>query len=64
MDILQGDYRTIQQAASELGIPYFTLNSYVIRRGIPTKKLANIRLVKLSDLASYVPRKDRQAVSR
>ncbi len=56
MNVLVEDYRTIQDAATELGTNWFTLHSWMTRHNVPTRKLSNVRLVRMQDLAGYKPR--------
>jgi hypothetical protein len=63
MDVLVSDYCTVAGAAKAKGVNFHTLKNWMQYHRIPTRKVGNVTVVRLSDLEGYSPRRTREKVA-
>jgi hypothetical protein len=63
MDVLVSDYCTVADAAKAKGVNFYSLRNWMQYHRIPTRKVGNVTVVRLSDLEGYSPRRAREKVT-
>jgi hypothetical protein len=61
---LPADWRTFENAASELGTTYQKLRHYVYYRSLPYRRVGNVAVIRMSTLEGYKVRPKRKQVIR
>jgi len=63
MGVLVSDYCTIADAAKVKGVNFYSLKNWMQYHGVPTRKVGNVTVARLSDLEGYSPRRAREKVT-